>query len=62
MEAKKSFKEQKLRDIEIINYNSKYDHSFYELNKSWIEEFWILENSDLKDLLKPEESIIDLGG
>jgi len=51
-----------LRKIEITNYNSKYDQSFYELNKSWIEEFWILEASDLKDLLKPQESIIDLGG
>jgi len=51
-----------LRKIEITNYNTKYDQSFYELNKSWIEEFWILEASDLKDLLKPQESIIDLGG
>ncbi|MDG1690123.1 MAG: GNAT family N-acetyltransferase [Flavobacteriales bacterium] len=51
-----------MRKIEITNYNSKYDQSFYKLNKSWIEEFWILEASDLKDLLKPQESIIDLGG
>jgi N-acetylglutamate synthase-like GNAT family acetyltransferase/predicted N-acyltransferase len=50
------------KKIEIINYSSKYDQSFYELNKSWIEEFWVLEDSDLKDLLKPQESIIDLGG
>ena len=62
MEAKKSIQEQRLRNIEITNYNSKYDQSFYELNKSWIEEFWMLEDSDLKDLLKPEESIIELGG
>ena len=62
MEAKKSIQEQSLRNIEITNYNSKYDQSFYELNKSWIEEFWMLEESDLKDLLKPKESIIDLGG
>ena len=51
-----------MNNIEIINYSSKYDQSFYELNKSWIEEFWILEDSDLKDLLNPKESIIDLGG
>ena len=62
MEAKKSIQEQRLRNIEITSYNSKYDQSFYELNKSWIEEFWMLEDSDLKDLLKPEESIIELGG
>ena len=51
-----------MRNIEISKYNSKYDKSFYELNKSWIEEFWVLEESDIKDLLKPRESIIDLGG
>ena len=48
--------------IEITNYNSKYDDSFYELNKTWIEEFWMLEDSDIKDLLNPQESIINLGG
>jgi hypothetical protein len=53
METKKSLQEEKLRNIEVKNYNSKYDQSFYELNKSWIEEFGILEDSDLKDLLNP---------
>ena len=62
METKKSLQEEKLRNIEVKNYNSKYDQSFYELNKSWIEEFGILEDSDLKDLLNPQESIINLGG
>ena len=51
-----------MKNIKITNYNSKHDQSFYELNKSWIEEFWILEDSDLKDLLNPRESIINLGG
>ena len=51
-----------MKNIEISKYNSKYDQSFYELNKSWIEEFWVLEESDVKDLLKPRESILDLGG
>ena len=62
MEAKKSLQKYRLKNIEISNYNSKYNQSFYDLNKSWIEEFWMLEDSDLKDLLKPRESIIDLGG
>tara|TARA_Y200000002_G_C22533333_1_gene600713 strand:- start:391 stop:885 length:495 start_codon:yes stop_codon:yes gene_type:complete len=62
MGTEKSFQKQRLKNIEIINYSSKYDDSFYKLNKSWIEEFWMLEDSDLKDLLKPQESIIDLGG
>ena len=62
MGTEKSFQKQRLKNIEIINYSSKYNDSFYKLNKSWIEEFWMLEDSDLKDLLKPQESIIDLGG
>ncbi|MEK9620005.1 MAG: hypothetical protein VW078_07920 [Flavobacteriales bacterium] len=41
-----------MKNIEISEYNSKYDQSFYELNKSWIEEFWVLEESDVKDLLR----------
>lgn len=51
-----------MKNIKISKYNSKYDQSLYELNKSWIEEFWVLEESDVKDLLKPRESIINLGG
>ena len=62
MGTEKSFQKYKLNTIEIVNYSPKYDYSFYELNKSWIEECWTLEESDLKDLLKPRESIIGLGG
>ena len=51
-----------MKDFQIVTFDSKYSNSFFELNKSWIEEFWMLEDSDLKDLLKPEESIIELGG
>ena len=51
-----------MKNIEITNYSSKYDDSFYELNKTWIEEFWMLEDSDLKDLINPKDYIINLGG
>ena len=49
-----------MRNIEIANYNSKYDHSFYELNKSWIREFWMLKDYDKQDLLKPQKTNVDL--
>lgn len=49
-------------NLKILTYQSKYNNSFYELNKAWIEEFWVLEESDLKDLLRPKESIIKKGG
>jgi len=57
MEAEKSVQKLRLRNIEMANYNSKYD----ELNKIWIREFWMLEDYDKKDLLNPQETNIDLG-
>ena len=51
-----------MNDVKICPYSSKYNQSFYELNKAWIKEFWELEKSDLKDLLYPKNAIIDKGG
>ena len=51
-----------MNDLKICSYNAKYNKAFYKLNKSWIEEFWELEKSDLNDLLNPKEAIIDRGG
>ena len=48
-------------NITIKNYESKFDIDFFDLNKAWIEESWILEESDKKDLLNPKK-IIDNGG
>ncbi len=46
----------------ITGYNKIYASAFYTLNKAWITEQWNLENSDLKDLLDPEDAIIKKGG
>ena len=51
-----------MNNLKICSYNTKYNESFYELNRAWIEEFWELEKSDLKDLLSPKKYIIDKGG
>ncbi len=51
-----------MNDLKICSYNAKYNQAFYELNKVWIEEFWVLEKLDLKDLLHPKKTIIDKGG
>ena len=48
--------------FEIVEYNSKYNHDFYILNKSWIEGHWELEDADNETLLRPEKSIIKIGG
>ena len=48
-------------NIYIQEYEKKFDKDFYILNKAWIEESWILEESDKKDLLNPNK-IIHNGG
>ena len=48
-------------NICINMYETKFDKDFFVLNKVWIEESWILEESDKKDLLNPKK-IVDNGG
>ena len=48
-------------NISIQEYDTKFDKDFFILNKAWIEESWILEESDKKDLLNPKK-IFDNGG
>ena len=48
-------------NISIQEYDTKFDKDFFVLNKAWIEESWILEESDKKDLLNPK-NIFDNGG
>ena len=45
----------------IQKYETKFDNDFFVLNKAWIEESWILEESDKKDLLNPDK-IVNNGG
>ena len=45
----------------IQKYETKFDNDFFVLNKIWIEERWILEESDKKDLLNPDK-IVHNGG
>ena len=48
-------------NIIIKKYERKFNNDFFLLNKAWIEESWILEDSDKKDLLNPKK-IVDDGG
>ena len=41
----------------IQKYETKFDNDFFVLNKAWIEESWILEESDKKDLLNPDKNL-----
>ena len=49
-------------NLKIVPFHKKYSSTFYDLNKIWIEESWLLEESDKFDLLNPEDSIINKGG
>ena len=51
-----------MSNVMIVSFDEEYSSIFYELNKLWIEESWLLEESDKFDLLNPKESIIDKGG
>ena len=49
-------------NLRIVPFHKKYSSTFYHLNKIWIEEYFLLEESDKFDLLDPEKSIINKGG
>ena len=50
-----------IENVIVTDFLSQYSNKFYKLNKAWIEEYWVLEDSDKKDLLNPE-IIIHNGG
>ena len=50
-----------MKNVLVTDFQSKYSSQFYQLNRVWIEESWVLEDSDKKDLLNPE-IIIHNGG
>jgi ribosomal protein S18 acetylase RimI-like enzyme len=50
-----------MKNILVTDFQSQYASKFYQLNRVWIEEFWVLEDSDKNDLLNPE-IIIHNGG
>ena len=51
-----------LRDISIHTFKDVYADSFKFLNLQWIEEFFIVEEEDLKILSNPKSYVIDKGG
>jgi len=55
-------KEREAQEVEIIEYTPEYREAFRDLNLEWIEEFFELEETDLKMLNDPEGYILDKGG
>ena len=48
--------------VEIVSYSDKYSKFFYDLNHSWLNEYFYVEEYDEIILKNCKEEIIDKGG
>ncbi|CEP18431.1 hypothetical protein [Parasitella parasitica] len=46
----------------IANWNPKYKETFKQVSVAWLEEYFAVEENDLKQLDNPEDNIITPGG
>ena len=49
-------------NLKIVPFNKDYKSAFEFLNRAWIEEYFIMEEEDLKTLQNPETYILEDGG
>lgn len=49
-------------DIKIVDYETKYNQVFVDLNVEWISTYFKMEDADYKALNNPEEYILKKGG
>jgi ribosomal protein S18 acetylase RimI-like enzyme len=49
-------------DVRIVDYEPRHREAFRDLNLSWIEEYFVVEEMDRKQLSDPETSILAPGG
>lgn len=50
------------KGVQIVQWTKEYEDDFVRLNKEWIEQYFQLEECDLKVLNDPEKQIIQQGG
>lgn len=50
------------KDVQIVEYEQKYQSTFKALNKEWISTYFEMEEADYKALDNPEEYILNKGG
>lgn len=56
-------KENKIIDrATVITFDARYKQDFKELNLAWVSQLFEVEESDIKQLESPEESILHAGG
>lgn len=49
-------------NLKIVPFNKDYKPAFEFLNRAWIEEYFFMEEEDLKTLQNPESYILEDGG
>ena len=49
-------------NLKIVPFNKDYKPAFEFLNRAWIEEYFIMEEEDLKTLQNPESYVLEKGG
>jgi N-acetylglutamate synthase-like GNAT family acetyltransferase len=49
-------------EIQIVDYQPKYQPSFKRLNEEWIHQWFKMEEADYKSLNHPQEYILNPGG
>lgn len=48
--------------LKIVPFDADYKSDFEHLNREWIEEYFVMEEEDLKTLQNPESYVIEGGG
>ena len=48
--------------LKIVPFNTDYIAAFEQLNREWIEEYFIMEEEDLMTLQNPESYVMERGG
>ncbi len=48
--------------LKIVPFNADYKSAFEYLNRDWIEEYFEMEEEDLKTLQNPESYVMERGG
>lgn len=55
-------KQRESKEVEIVEYEAKYQSAFKSLNEEWISTYFEMEDADYKALDNPKEYILDKGG
>ena len=60
--SKQLVKKRELDTVEIVSYKPSYRKDFSELNREWIERYFVVEEADRPSLNDPQSTIVDDGG